>query len=93
MSEIDIKKLSAEDAKRALALLQQEKTRKARIASGEIKGHTWADMTDEQKAKALQSSRKREARRNLMIQKAQAKGITVSDAEVAAFLAKKDAAA
>lgn len=86
---LNINQLSKEERDRALQLLQKDKERKEKIKRGEIKTRKWAEMTDEQKARAREASRRREAKRTLLCQKAEAKGITVSNKEIEDYLNKK----
>lgn len=86
---LNINQLSKEERDRALQLLQKDKERKEKIKRGEIKTRKWAEMTDEQKARAREASRRREAKRTLLCQKAEDNGITVSDKEIEDYLNKK----
>ena len=86
---LDSKKATKKQIEEGLALLQKAEVRKDRIASGEIKGgQKWSELNDETKAKRRQSGKERNAKLVLFSRKAQAAGITVSDAEVAAHMAK-----
>jgi ClpP class serine protease len=89
--KIDKKKASQAEIDEALALLEKKRVHQAKVEAGEIKGYakTWAEMTPEQKAKAKKYTYRRTVRQSLMIAKAVAAGITVSDKEVDAELAKK----
>lgn len=89
MAELNMKDLSKEERERALHLLQKDAERREKIKRGEIKTRKWSEMTDEQKEKAREASRRREAKRTLLCQKAEAAGITVSDDEVAKYLKEK----
>ena len=91
--KVDPKKLSKEEMDEALRLLEAKRIRKARVDAGELKGYgvSYKDMTPEQKEKAKKYARRRLIRQNLLIAKAEAMGVTVSDAEVDAEMAKKKA--
>jgi len=90
--KVDPRKASKEEMDRAFALLAKEKERKDKIAKGEIKGgRSWAEMSDEQKAKSKKYNYKRMIRQGLLLAKAAAAGITVSDKEVDAEIAKRTA--
>lgn len=83
----DPKKASAEQIARGLELLGKAETRKKRIEAGELKGYgRWADMPEEQKDKAREYSKKLRIRQQLILKKAAAAGIAVSDKEVEAAL-------
>ncbi len=85
--KFDPKKASAEQIAKGLELLGKTETRKARIAAGEIKGGgVWAELSPERKAKALEYSKKLRVRQQLILKKAAAAGITVSDKEVDAAM-------
>lgn len=87
---VDPKKASKEEMDRAFALLAKEKERKDKIAKGEIKGgKSWAEMSPEQKAKSRKYNYRRLIRQTLLLAKATAQGITVSDKEVDAEVAKR----
>jgi len=59
---IDPKKASKEDIAKALDMLAKDNHRKARVKAGELKGSkTWAEMSDEEKAKAKTYEQKRQA--------------------------------
>jgi len=83
--KIDPKKVTKEDMDEALKLLEKSKIRQARIAAGELKGTTgvsYKDMTPEQKTQVRKYARRRQIRINLLVKKAEAAGITVTDREV-----------
>jgi len=85
---LNAKKATAQQIAEGLALLEKANIRKEKIASGEIKGGmSWADMSDEQKNKRREYSRRRNAKQAIIVQKALAKGITVTDQEVADYMA------
>lgn len=87
---VDPKKASKEEMDRAFALLAKEKERKDKISKGEIKGgRSWAEMSPEQKAKSKKYNYKRMIRQTLLLAKATAAGVTVSDKEVDAEIAKR----
>ena len=87
--KVDKAKLSKEDLDRAIALLEKDLTRKARIKAGEIKsGVSYKDMTPERKAAMQKANKRRNVRIALTIKKAQAAGIKVSEAEIDAELKK-----
>lgn len=87
---IDPKKVTKEQMERALELLEKEQVRKDRIAKGEIKGSKkWSELTDAEKAKFKDREARRRAKIAVLIEKATAKGITVSDQEVDKYLASK----
>ena len=83
--KIDPKQISKEEMAEALRLLESKRIRKARIDAGELKGTTgvlYSEMTPEQKEKAKKYARRRLIRQSLLLAKAAAAGITVSDKEV-----------
>lgn len=87
---IDPKKVTKEQMERALELLEKEQVRKDRIAKGEIKGSKkWSELTQAEKDKFKEREARRRAKIAVLIEKATAKGITVSDAEVDKYLASK----
>lgn len=89
--KVDKTKLSKEDLDRAIALLEKDLTRKARIKAGEIKGYAgkkYSELSAEQKATLRKSAKRRQAKINVIIRKAQAAGIKVSEAEIDAELKK-----
>jgi len=87
---VDPKRASKEEMDRAFALLAKEKERKDKIAKGEIKGGAkWSEMTPEQKAKSKKYNYRRMIRQALLLVKATAAGVTVSDKEVDAEIAKR----
>lgn len=87
---IDPKKVTKEQMERALELLEKEQVRKDRIAKGEIKGSKkWSELTQAEKNKFKEREARRRAKIAVLIEKATAKGITVSDAEVDKYLASK----
>lgn len=55
---------------------------KARRRSGKSYTKKWADMTPEQKQRALEYAKRRRIRDKLLVQKALAAGITVTDEEI-----------
>lgn len=89
--KIDPKKASKDEIDAALVLLEKKRLHDAKVEAGEIKGYTasWKDMTPEQKSKAKRYTVRRSVRQSLVIAKAVAAGITVSDKEVDAELAKR----
>lgn len=90
--KIDPKKASQKDLEEAFALLQKKRYHEARVKAGEIKGtssRSWGDMTPEQKEKARKYNYRRMVRQKLLVAKAIAAGITVSDKEVDAEIAKR----
>jgi hypothetical protein len=86
--KFDPKKATAEQIAKGLELLGKTETRKKRIEAGEIKGSygNWAEMSPERKKKALDYSKKLRVRQQLILRKAAASGISVSDKEVDAEL-------
>jgi len=85
--KFDPKKATAEQIAKGLELLGKTETRKKRVEAGEIKGYsTWAEMKPEQKAKAMEYSKKLRIRQQLILRKAAAAGISVSDKEVEAAM-------
>jgi len=86
--KFDPKRASADQIAKGLELLGKQETRKARIAAGEIKGSygSWAEMPPERKKKALEYSKKLRVRQQLILRKAAAQGISVSDKEVEAAM-------
>ena len=92
MASLDLKKLSKEEVERALKLLEKDIERKEKIKRGEIKaGLKWSEMSEEQKAAARAAAKRRQAKINVIVRKALAAGITVSEKEIEAELAKKGA--
>jgi hypothetical protein len=87
--KFDPKRATAEQIAKGLELLGKTETRKKRIEAGEIKGYSgnWADMSPEKKAKAMEYSKKLRVRQQLILRKAAAAGINVSDKEVDAAIA------
>lgn len=84
---LDPKKATADQIAKGLELLQKEEVRKERIAKGELKGgQKWSELSKDQKAARLLSGRKRNAALVLYKQKAIAAGITVSEAEIDAYM-------
>ena len=90
---LDPKKATKDDIARGLELLEKENVRKAKIASGEIKGGVkWSEMTEEQKGKARLQTKKRNVRIKLERARfaeavAAGKAEAVTDAEIAAEMA------
>lgn len=85
--KFDPKKATAEQIAKGLELLGKTETRKKRVEAGEIKGYaSWSEMKPEQKAKALEYSKKLRIRQQLILRKATAAGISVSDKEVEAAM-------
>lgn len=77
----DMNQLSKEDKERALALLLREKEKKAKEK---------ARMSDPAYKEKVQAAAKRSAaRQTILIAKAKAQGIVVTDAEVDDYIAKK----
>lgn len=75
------------EIQRGLELLQKEKDRKRKIATGEIRGgQKWSELSDEQKASRLMASRRRNAALMVFKQRAEAEGITVSEDEITAYI-------
>jgi hypothetical protein len=88
--KVDPKKASKEETDRAFALLAKEKERKDKIAKGEIKGgRNYAEMTPDQRAKQKKYNYRRLIRQTLLLAKATAAGLVVSDKEVDAEVAKR----
>lgn len=90
--KIDPKKATQKDLDEAFALLEKKKVREARVKAGELKGTygvPWSQMSPEQKAKARKYNARRLVRQSLLIAKAVAAGITVSDKEVDAEINKR----
>ena len=87
---VDVSNPSPDQIKEALALLAKKKEREAKVKAGILKGDKkWSEMTEEEKEKARQYSRRREAERAILIEKAKAAGITVTDEEVELRLMEK----
>ena len=87
--KFDPKRASADQIAKGLELLGKAETRKARIAAGEIKGaagKAWGELTVEEKAKRLDYSKKLRIRQQLILRKAAAAGISVSDKEIEAAM-------
>jgi hypothetical protein len=88
--KIDPRKATKEQIEQALALLEKAETRKEKIKSGEIKGgKKWSELTDAEKDARRLVSKKRNAKIAVIMNKALAAGITCSDKEIEAYLAKK----
>lgn len=90
--KVDPKKATKEQLERALELLAREEERKDKIKRGVIKGSRqvkYADLTPEQKAARNKANLRRQVRQQLIVQKAKAAGITVTEKEVDAEMAKK----
>lgn len=86
---LNAKSASKEEIEAGLALLKKDQDRKERIKRGEIKGYQkYSELSDEQKASRREGSRRRNTRIMLICQKAVEAGITVTDAEVDAYLTR-----
>lgn len=84
---IDPKKVSKEEMQRALELLEKEQVRKERIAKGELKGsRKWSELSDDEKKKYRDREARRRAKIAILLEKAEAKGLTASDAEIDAWI-------
>jgi ClpP class serine protease len=93
---IDPKSATKEDIAEALRLLEAKKVRDARIEAGEIKGtytKPYSEYTEEEKERAREYNRRRLARQTLLVNKAIAAGLSVSDAEIDEYIAKKQGGA
>jgi len=89
---VDPKKATKEELEEAFALLSKKRERIAKIKSGELKGYTglpYSALSEEQKAKLRKANQRRLVRQSLIIAKATAAGIVVSDKEVDAAIAAK----
>jgi len=87
--EVSLDEASDEDLNEALALLKKKRVRKAKEDAGLVKKTSWADLSPEQKEKARAKERRRQAEIQIYKQKAIAAGITVSDADIDAYLKEK----
>jgi hypothetical protein len=90
--KVDPKKASQADINAALELLAKKKFTDARIKTGELKGTSYkkfSELSPEEKAKRTAYSKRLVAKNTIMINKAKEKGITVTDAEIDAYLASK----
>jgi hypothetical protein len=88
--KIDPRKATKEQIEQALALLEKAETRKEKIKSGEIKGgKKWSELTEPEKDARRLVSKKRNAKIAVIMSKALAQGITCTDKEIEAYLAKK----
>jgi hypothetical protein len=90
--KVDPKKATAADIEAAMQLLALANFKKARVKAGEVKGSQGkkiADMTPEElkKRRAMQS--RMIAKQTLIKRKAKAAGITVTEAEVDAYIKAK----
>lgn len=89
---IDPKKASQKEIEEALALLGKKRTTEARIKAGELKGTTSVpySILKETNPEAYQKARERDKkfaiRTKLLLAKARAAGITVTEAEVDAAM-------
>ena len=84
---VDPTKATKEDIARGIELLNAEKTRKAKIDAGLIKGgQTWSELSDEQKSARLASGRRRNARIMLQANFAQSKGYVPTDADIDKYI-------
>lgn len=89
---IDAKRAKPEELQEALNLLAKKRERQDKIKRGEIKGNygvPWSEMSPEQKSKAKKYAYRRLVRQSLLLGKAAAAGITVSDKEVDAEIARR----
>lgn len=86
---IDVKKATKEEIELGLQLLAKKKDYEARVKRGELKGtKKWKDLTPEEKAKANLATKKAAVRQKMLLAKAAAQGIKVSEAEVDAEIKK-----
>ena len=88
----DEKKVKAtqQEIEEGLKLLAKKRERDEKIARGELKGSYYkkmSEMTPEQQAKARARAKRQTAKGLILQQKAKAAGITVSEAEIDAYLA------
>lgn len=87
---LDPKKASPAEVAEGLALLEKKRVRDDRIARGEIKGTTYtsmADLSPEEAAKVRTRGKVMRVKNSILVEKAIAKGITVSEAEIQAKIA------
>ncbi len=90
--KIDPKKASADDIRAALALLEKKRVHDAKVEAGEIKGYagtSWKDMSPAAKEKAKLYAKRIAIKTSLIIAKAVAAGITISEKEIEAEMAKR----
>jgi len=90
--KVDRSKATKEELDEALALLAKKREHSARIKAGELKGSygvPWSEMTKEQKDKARKYAARRLVRQSLLTAKAAAQGITITDKEVDAEIARR----
>lgn len=85
--KIDPKAATSEQIAAGLAMLGKEETRKKRVKAGELKSQKYSDLSDEQKGKRNEATRRRNARLILMTQKAEEAGLSCTNAEIDAYLA------
>jgi hypothetical protein len=86
---IERKKASEEEIQKGLELLAKQRHTSERVKAGELKGATGkkrADMTPEELKVTRDKNRRQNVHDRLLRQKAVAKGITVTPAEVDAYI-------
>lgn len=88
---IDITKPTKEQIAEGLKLLNKKIERDEKIKRGEIKGYTYkksSELTPEQLKKRREQTRRLTAKNSILVKKAKAAGIVVTEAEVEAEMKK-----
>jgi hypothetical protein len=89
--KVDPKKATQKQLEEAFELLAKKNEREDKIKRGVIKGHAgkaYSEMTADEKKQRQAYSKKRMIRQSLLVAKAKAAGITVSEKEVDEYLSK-----
>lgn len=92
MAEKEKVKATQEEIAEGLRLLAKKRERDEKIKRGEIKGYAYkkmSEMTPEQQEKARQRTRRLTTKTAILLRKAKAAGISVSEREIDAELAKE----
>jgi 3-mercaptopyruvate sulfurtransferase SseA len=90
--KVDPKRASQKDLEEAMELLAKKRDRADRVKKGELKGAgstPWAELSEEQKTKFKRYATRRALRQKLLLAKATAQGLAVTDKEVDAELARQ----
>lgn len=85
--------MTPEQLEAAAELLAKKMYTDARVEAGEIKGSytkPWSELSEEEKAKRMQYSKRRNAKISVILRKAAEAGIGASEAEIDAELASKE---
>lgn len=88
-AKVNGKTVSEAELAEAMALLTKKRERDAKIESGELKGSYYkkvSEMTPAEQAVARARAKRQTAKQQILVQKAKASGITVTDAEVDAYI-------